>query len=48
VTCPQTIIVKVDTTVTCNVSGTQGAATGTVKFTFSEANGTVNPTSVKT
>ena len=48
VTCPQNIIVKVGTTVTCNVSGAQGVATGTVTFTFSEANGTVDPASVKT
>jgi Domain of unknown function (DUF4333) len=48
VTCPQTIIVKVGTTVTCNVSGAQGKAAGTVTYTFSEANGTVDPASVKT
>jgi len=48
VTCPQNIIVKVNTTVTCNVSGGQGAVGGTVTFTFSEANGTVDPASVKT
>jgi hypothetical protein len=47
VTCPQTVIVKVGTTVTCNLSGAQGHATGTVTFTFSEANGTVDPASVK-
>ena len=48
VSCPQNIIVKVGTTVTCNLSGAQGVATGTVTFTFSEANGTVDPASVKT
>ena len=48
VTCPQTIIVKLGTTVTCDVSGAQGLAAGTVTFTFSEANGTVAPASVKT
>jgi hypothetical protein len=48
VTCPQNIIVKVNTTVTCDVSGGQGAVGGTVTFTFSEANGTVDPASVKT
>jgi len=48
VTCPETIIVKVNSPVTCNVSGAQGAAAGTVTFEFSEANGTVSPTSVQT
>jgi len=48
VTCPQNIIVKVGTTVTCNLSGAQGVAAGTVTFTFSEADGTVDPASVKT
>lgn len=48
VTCPQNIIVKVGTTVTCDVSGAQGKAAGTVTYTFSEANGTVDPASVKT
>jgi hypothetical protein len=47
VTCPDTIIVKVGTTVTCDVSGAQGAATGTVTFTFSDATGTVDPASVE-
>jgi hypothetical protein len=46
--CPENIIVKLDTTVTCNVSGAGGAATGTVTFTFSDAQGTVDPESVKT
>lgn len=48
VNCPETIIVKVGTTVTCNVSGAQGAASGTVTFTFSSAEGTVDPSSVET
>ena len=48
VNCPDTIIVKVGTTVTCNVSGAQGAASGTVSFTFSSAEGTVDPSSVET
>jgi len=48
VTCPQNIIVKVGTTVTCNISGAQGAATSTVTFTFSSAEGTVDPSSVTT
>jgi len=46
--CPENIIVKVGTTVTCNVSGAQGAASGTVTFTFSSAEGTVDSSSVKT
>lgn len=48
VDCPQNIIVKVGTTVTCNVSGAQGVASGTVTFTFSSAEGTVDPSSVQT
>ena len=47
VNCPANIIVKVGTTVTCNVSGAQGAASGTVTFTFSSAEGTVDASSVK-
>ena len=48
VRCPENIIVKVGTTVTCNVSGGGGKVGGTVTFTFSEANGTINSQSVKT
>ena len=48
VTCPENIIVKVGTIVTCDLSSAQGAVGGTVTFTFSEANGTVDPASVKT
>jgi Domain of unknown function (DUF4333) len=48
VTCPENIIVKVGTTVTCNISGAGGNAGGTVTFTFSEANGAINSQSVKT
>ena len=48
VNCPETIVVKVGTTVTCNVSGAQGVASGTVTFTFSSAEGTVDPSSVQT
>ena len=48
VSCPQNIIVKVGTTVTCKISGAQGAATSTVTFTFSSAEGTVDPSSVTT
>jgi hypothetical protein len=46
VNCPQNIIVKTGTTVTCNVTGAQGAASSTVTFTFSSAEGTVDPASV--
>src|SRR4051812_1134595 len=48
VNCPQNIIVKVGTTVTCNVSGAGGKASGEVTFTFSSAEGTVDPASVET
>jgi hypothetical protein len=48
VTCPENIIVKVGTTVTCNVSGGGGKVGGTVTYEFSEANGTINSQSVKT
>ena len=48
VKCPDNIIVKTGTTVTCDVSGAQGVANGTVTFTFSDAEGTVDPSSVKT
>jgi hypothetical protein len=47
VDCPSNIIVKTGTTVTCNVSGAQGAASGTVTFTFSDAEGTIDPSSVQ-
>jgi hypothetical protein len=48
VTCPENVIVKVGTTVTCNASGAGGNATGSVTFTFSSADGTVDESSVKT
>jgi len=48
VNCPDNVVVKVDTTVTCDVSGAKGAATGTVTYTFSNEDGTVDPSSVKT
>ena len=48
VNCPANIIVKVGTTVTCDVSGAQGAASGSVTFTFSSAEGSVDPASVET
>ena len=46
VNCPDNIVVKLGTTVTCNVSRAKGA--GKVTFTFSAADGTVDPGSVKT
>src|SRR3954466_15472125 len=48
VTCPENIIVKVGTTVTWNNSGAQAVASGTVTFTFSDAEGTVDASSVET
>ena len=47
VNCPDTIIVKVDTTVTCDVSSAGGNASGSVTWTFSDAEGTVDPSSVE-
>lgn len=48
VTCPETVVVKVGTTVTCDVSGAQGAASGTVTFSFSSNDGTIDQSSVST
>ena len=48
VNCPDNIIVKVGTTVTCDLSSSGGAASGSVTFTFSDADGTVDPASVET
>ena len=48
VNCPDNIIIKVGTTVTCNVSSANGKANGSVTFTFSDATGTVDPSSVQT
>ena len=48
VTCPQNIVVKVGTTVTCDLSGAQGVASSSVMFTFSNAEGSVDPSSVST
>ena len=48
VQCPENIIVKTGTTVTCNVTGASGHATGQVTFTFSSEEGTVDQSSVKT
>lgn len=47
VNCPQTVIVKTGTTVTCAVSSANGKANGSVTFQFSSAEGTVDPSSVK-
>jgi hypothetical protein len=41
VTCPSNIIIKVGTTVTCNVSGGSGLTTSTVTFSFTSATGEV-------
>src|SRR3954451_8570565 len=41
VTCPSNIIIKVGTTVTCNVSGGSGLATSEVTFTFTSETGEV-------
>ena len=48
VKCPTTIIVKENSPVTCDVSGASGATAGTVTYTFSSAEGTVDSSSVKT
>ena len=48
VNCPDNIIVKLDTTVTCDVTGAGGKAGGSVTFTFSSAAGTIDTSSVKT
>jgi hypothetical protein len=41
VNCPSNIIIKVGTTVTCNVSGASGLASGQVTFTFTSTTGEV-------
>jgi hypothetical protein len=41
VDCPSNIIIKVGTTVTCDVSGSSDLATGKVKFTFTSTTGEV-------
>ena len=46
--CPDTIIVKVGTTVTCELSGAGGEAGGSVTYTFSSEDGTIDPSSVET
>jgi hypothetical protein len=47
VNCPDNIIIKTGTTVTCNVSSGGGGAHGSVTFTFSDATGTVDSSSVE-
>jgi hypothetical protein len=47
VTCPQNIIVNVGTTVTCNIPGASGYAGGKVTFTFSNAEGSIDTSSVE-
>ena len=46
--CPSDVPVQQGATFTCKVSGGEGKVGGTVTFTFSEANGTINTQSVKT
>jgi hypothetical protein len=46
--CPNNVIVKIGTTVTCNLNTAGGSSAGTVTYTFSSAEGTVDPSSVKT
>jgi hypothetical protein len=48
VTCPDTITVKVDSPVTCQASGAGGQAAGTVTFSFSTSEGTVDTSSLQT
>jgi hypothetical protein len=46
--CPDTITVKLDSPVTCDLNSAGGHTAGTVTFTFSEDSGTVDPSSVET
>lgn len=48
VQCPNTIIVKLQSPVTCNVTGAGGRATTEVTFEFQTADGEVNSSSVNT
>jgi len=45
--CPDPVTVKEGSTVTCTVQGASGVAGGTVSFSFSDATGTVDPTTVQ-
>lgn len=47
VSCPETITVKVGETATCDMSGAGGQAAGTVTFSFSGDDGSIDPASVK-
>jgi hypothetical protein len=46
-TCPETVVVKADSPVTCDVVGAPGAS-GQVTFTVSAVDGSVDPSSVTT
>jgi hypothetical protein len=46
--CPDTITVKLDSPVTCDLNTAGGKTAGTVTFMFSEDSGTVDPSSVET
>jgi hypothetical protein len=46
--CPDTITVKLDSPVTCDLKTAGGKTAGTVTFMFSEDSGTVDPSSVET
>jgi len=48
VNCPDNIIVKLDSPVTCDVSGAGGNVGGSVTFTFSNAQGDIETSSVST
>ena len=48
VTCPDTIVVKTDSTVTCEVGSASGALTGDVTFSFTSETGEVDSSSVDT
>jgi hypothetical protein len=46
--CPDTITVKLDSPITCDLNTAGGNTAGTVTFMFSEDSGTVDPSSVET
>ena len=46
--CPDNIIVKVGTTVTCDLGTASGKTAGSLTFQFSSATGTIDTSSVKT
>lgn len=47
VNCPETVTVKLNSTVTCDVTSAGGGATGTVSFTFTSDTGEVDSSSVQ-